>query len=295
MIEIGGKKCSLLEGTPQIQPGQEKQLNCYGVIGTDEGNDYSSLINITYRDTVTDASYVQHDNDVRLIGKVLPGAELHTGQQICYNTDADVDGDDDCDALESTMPLQDAHHDGTTKSFQDNADGTITDLHTGLMWNKSDDTGLTCQEALELCDTSESAGYSDWRVPNAVEVMTMIDYSLSDYEHPAFTWSGEDYWSSTSQSDDLNDAMYVDTGWGGVPSQTKSDDNSDDAVRCVRGTTSAINLKQVRRSVMMLMAIRVRVQASERTHMQIAPRSNLSISVMVLLLMRSAVWSGQNR
>ncbi len=64
--------------------------------------------------------------------------------------------------------------------FVDNGDGTITDTATGLMWQKVDD-GMTrnWQEALSYAENLELAGHDDWRLPNAKELQSIIDYSRS--------------------------------------------------------------------------------------------------------------------
>ena len=72
--------------------------------------------------------------------------------------------------------------------YQDNNDGTITDLETNLLWAKCaggmeyDTGGNVCQgnssavnwrDALEAAGASELAGHSDWRLPNAKELQTL--------------------------------------------------------------------------------------------------------------------------
>lgn len=67
-----------------------------------------------------------------------------------------------------------------TNSFVDNGDGTITDLATGLMWQKADSgTGMDWEESLTYAEDLELAGYSDWRLPNAKELQSIVDYSRS--------------------------------------------------------------------------------------------------------------------
>ncbi|HEY5652780.1 MAG TPA: sulfatase-like hydrolase/transferase [Pontiella sp.] len=64
--------------------------------------------------------------------------------------------------------------------FKDNGDGTITDEATGLTWMKADSgTGMDWPSALEYAENLELAGYSDWRLPNAKELQSIIDYSRS--------------------------------------------------------------------------------------------------------------------
>ncbi len=65
-----------------------------------------------------------------------------------------------------------------TNDFVDNGDGTITDLSTGLMWQKSDD-GVTrnWEEALEYSENLTLSEYDDWRLPNAKELQSLVDYN----------------------------------------------------------------------------------------------------------------------
>ncbi len=68
-------------------------------------------------------------------------------------------------------------------SFVDNGDGTITDSATGLMWAQNDSgTGLNWEAALDWVQTKNTAkylGYSDWRLPNAKELQSIVDYTRS--------------------------------------------------------------------------------------------------------------------
>jgi hypothetical protein len=64
--------------------------------------------------------------------------------------------------------------------FVDNGDGTVTDLATGLMWQKKDSgRGMTWEEALHYAENLKLAGYDDWRLPNAKELQSIVDYTRS--------------------------------------------------------------------------------------------------------------------
>lgn len=64
--------------------------------------------------------------------------------------------------------------------FKDNAEGTVSDLTTGLMWQKEENERMDWYEALKYCKEMKLAGYSDWRLPNIKELNTILDLS---YKH----------------------------------------------------------------------------------------------------------------
>ncbi len=70
-----------------------------------------------------------------------------------------------------------------TNNFFNNGDGTITDLATALMWAQSDSgTGLNWSNALawvQARNATNYLGYNDWRLPNAKELQSIVDYTRS--------------------------------------------------------------------------------------------------------------------
>ena len=67
--------------------------------------------------------------------------------------------------------------------FIDNGDGTVTDRATGLQWTKADSgKGMDWETALDYAESAESAeaaGCDDWRLPNAKELQSIVDYTRS--------------------------------------------------------------------------------------------------------------------
>ena len=67
--------------------------------------------------------------------------------------------------------------------FVNNDDGTITDGATGLTWSKSDSgTGMDWQDALawvQARDAENYLGHGDWRLPDAKELQSIVDYTRS--------------------------------------------------------------------------------------------------------------------
>jgi hypothetical protein len=64
--------------------------------------------------------------------------------------------------------------------FADNSNGTVSDLATGLVWQQTDSaTGLDWQDSIVYCENLSLAGYNDWRLPDAKELQSILDYSRS--------------------------------------------------------------------------------------------------------------------
>lgn len=112
--------------------------------------------------------------------------------------------------------------------YTDNGDGTITDAATELMWMQDDnDTSMYWADALTYAENFEYAGYSDWRLPDAKELHSILDYTKSPETTNSATIddlfnstvieneAGEDdypwYWSSTTHESESDD---MEGGWG---------------------------------------------------------------------------------
>jgi len=66
---------------------------------------------------------------------------------------------------------------------EDNGDGTITDYATELMWSQDDSgSSLNWEDALAWVEDKNAEnylGHSDWRLPNAKELQSIVDYTRS--------------------------------------------------------------------------------------------------------------------
>jgi hypothetical protein len=62
-----------------------------------------------------------------------------------------------------------------SEKYQDNGDGTITDIRTGLMWIRKPFLWLRWEDARDQCENIFSYPYQDWRLPTRVELATIID------------------------------------------------------------------------------------------------------------------------
>jgi hypothetical protein len=100
-----------------------------------------------------------------------------------------------------------------TGGYTDNGDGTVTDISTGLMWQKaSSSIKETWDDALAYCEGLNFGGNTDWRLPTIKELRSLADYSRYS---PAInttyfpdTLSSSFYWSSTTY------ALYTNDAWG---------------------------------------------------------------------------------
>jgi hypothetical protein len=137
------------------------------------------------------------------------------------------------------------------ESYTDNGDGTVTDNVTGLMWQQkmpSDGVGWT--SAVDLCLSLTLAGYRDWRLPSRIELVSIIDPSVSEpsIDVAAFPGTPSVYnWSSTpltrwpSSAWTVNFAIgYADTsnseyGHGSYAAAAAN------AVRCVRPAAVSVS------------------------------------------------------
>ena len=165
-----------------------------------------------------------------------------TGQTTCYDTDGTVI---DCTGTGQDGELQKGVE-WPNPRFVDNADGTVTDMLTGLVWLKdascadlagTDEygqadwaTALTAAAALAngTCGLTDGSVAGDWHLPSVNELQSLIDY---EYYLPALSngagtgrWTEGDvfagvqssrYWSSPSYASSPSTAwvVYLNVGY----------------------------------------------------------------------------------
>jgi hypothetical protein len=120
-------------------------------------------------------------------------------------------------------------------AYIDNGDGTVTDDGTGLMWQQSTAPGTyNWQKALDYCESLELAGYTDWRLPTAMELVSIVDatrYNPSIHLTYFPDTVPYDYWSSTTCAYDTSGAWDVYFLRGDVGYEHKSTGGRVRAVR----------------------------------------------------------------
>ncbi|MDH4163516.1 MAG: DUF1566 domain-containing protein [Nitrospirota bacterium] len=167
----------------------------------------------------------------------ITGKIPDTGQTICSDSSGTLIA---CPLTDNPL-AQDGSYTIDAPSFTDNVDGTITDSVTGLMWQKTDDgTTLNWTSANSYCEglVLPVGGYSDWRLPSRMELLTIVDYGkkspaidMTFFTKTAGVWGH--YWSNTSSIFYLNEyyVWYVDFSNGSTSHDKKT---GLGAVRCVR-------------------------------------------------------------
>ena len=91
----------------------------------------------------------------------------------------------------------------------------VNDLTTGLMWQKEYKTGKTWQQALKYCEDLTYAGYSDWRLPNKNELVSLLNYDDTGAPYSDFPGMPRNYfWSSSTFINQYYDNNGKDYAWG---------------------------------------------------------------------------------
>jgi len=98
---------------------------------------------------------------------------VDTGQNRCYGNQKEIR----FPKKGQSFFGQDANHVSNPPAYRNNGDGTVTDLNTGLMWQKTPDFVKRYQtDAEKYADNLKLAGYDDWRVPSIKELFSIADF-----------------------------------------------------------------------------------------------------------------------
>jgi hypothetical protein len=118
--------------------------------------------------------------------------------------------------------------------YADHGDGTVTDLCTGLTWEKIPDVDVINWEGAEKhCANLVKANANDWHLPTMVELASLIDKTRvgpPTWNH-VFEGGFDYYWSSTRNARNIYRMWVVNFNNGSAYS---SDVIGGNRVRCVR-------------------------------------------------------------
>ena len=108
----------------------------------------------------------------------------------------------------------------------------VSDSATGIIWQKSYASDKNWQDALSYCENLEYAGYTDWRLPNKNDLVSLVKYGkynpASDFPDMPSSY----FWSSSTIAE-INDYAWSVEFYSGFVSaaENKATENN---VRCVR-------------------------------------------------------------
>lgn len=102
----------------------------------------------------------------------------------------------------------------TDGRFCDHGDGTVTDTTTTLMWAANIYTSNTTWEnSATYCDTYTEGGYTDWRMPTAVELEELYYAGVRNYRHEYIKILSNDVWSSEIDSSNAAVISFFNGQW----------------------------------------------------------------------------------
>ena len=114
-------------------------------------------------------------------------------------------------------------------------DNIVIDNSTGLQWQ--DDiisSRMSWSEAIDYCENLSVDAYGDWRLPNMVELTSIVDDTriFPNIDTSIFNNTmSHRYWSSTTYAGHSENAWYVGFAYADQYYQNK---NNSYYVRCVR-------------------------------------------------------------
>jgi len=137
---------------------------------------------------------------------------VDTAQEKCYDNSHGIT----CPQPGEAFYGQDAQYQGVQSAYQDNGDGTVSDLNTGLMWQQNPGDKMTYEEAVANASSFNLAGYGDWRLPTIKELYSLILFSGTDPAiesvEPAVPFIDTDYfdfeYGDTAAGERMIDAQY---------------------------------------------------------------------------------------
>ena len=122
-----------------------------------------------------DSQYVSSDLRNGPVGPEVFGVNFADGRIKSYGTPPG------CSETRYFVILVRGNPDYGKNDFHDNGDNTLTDRATGITWAKDDSkTGMNWEQALawvEEMNANDYLGFSDWRLPDAKELQSILDYS----------------------------------------------------------------------------------------------------------------------
>ncbi len=178
---------------------------------TTSTQDHSSVLGYQFRDRFSGSQLKSGGYQTWPVKGVStgPAKVWKTGQTTCHGVTRDS-------IIPCTGTGQDGEHQAGEPQpdtrFVDNADGTVTDNLTGLIWLQNIDCfgPRTWSDALTdsnnladgACGLTDGSKAGDWRLPNPLEVVSLVDYSqlppMLTAGHPFTNFTYKTHWTSAT-------------------------------------------------------------------------------------------------
>jgi hypothetical protein len=114
--------------------------------------------------------------------------------------------------------------------FFQNVNAQITlDTITDLMWQRTDGGEMTWENALLYADTATLGGYTDWRLPTALESFSILNHQFVNpsIDVTIFTNTGAEYWWTSEKQWNDSTKIWVTNAGGGIGNHRKNETISD--------------------------------------------------------------------
>ena len=120
---------------------------------------------------------------------------VDTNQNLCYGDAGQIN----CPSEGEDFYGQDSQYSGTSPSYTNNGDSTITDNNTGLIWAQDQSSStMPWSQASQYCESLTTGGYDDWRMPTLKELWSIRDFSTG------WPWIDTDYFNLTGDGTQMN-------------------------------------------------------------------------------------------
>ena len=185
---LGVTESQLQEALGDPSQGQPDFAAAAAKLGVTEQELMDALAaSTTDADTGNDTDDTSSNEDEGVTSADLTYPIVDTNQGLCYDNSELIE----CPAEGEAFYGQDAQYTGTTPSYTDNGDGTITDNVTGLIWTQDlSSYSMSWSDANDYCESLETGGYTDWRLPTVKELWSIRDFSQGFHGSipTIFTW-----------------------------------------------------------------------------------------------------------
>ena len=171
-----------------------------------------------------------------------------TGQDTCYGWTGIIE----CPQENEDFYGQDANYTINPPQLIDNSNSTITDLLTGLTWEKkgrdNETLSYSYTQAVDYCQDLSLGNQSEWRMPTRKEFSTIMNFgrvspALDKDFFPYYTTGTEPemyYWTSSEYCGDNNKVWKILLAFGLINKGAKSGGPSK--VMCVTGSMESSNM-----------------------------------------------------